>query len=164
MVTWKNWCVIYGLAKSEQAFGEGRPALSEFQPWMIRTSPTIYLLFLPFCVFFLPLPRPFWRSMSPKQWIGFSTAISILAVLAMNSLVLPTPLPQWCFVVPAACLGLAVTVDKYRLYRLALFCPFIAVFIASGWSSFAWQLLISTGAILASMLIVLPSTSISRVI
>ncbi len=152
LIPWVVWSVIYGVGKLVQAKLLDQPFVSEFAPWMVLTGLSLHLWFLPFAFLFLALAGPLLRILAPTVQLVVALAASLLALWAINTMVLPLPLPQWCATLPAAFAGLVIARRAGFIPVLTLLGGGAAVLIGLGWEQATWQLLLASlvlGAVLA---------------
>lgn len=161
LVPWIIWSGIFGLAKLGQALAAGQAIGHEFAPWMMLTGLSLHLWFLPFVFGFVMLAQLTRRL--PEFWLGMLCLTgSVAALWAFNTHPLPTPLPQWCSVLPAAFAGLAMARTGQPLSVLMLLAlgGGAAIWMA-GWDRGSWQLLIAALMTAGALRVALPTTRFS---
>jgi len=130
LLPWLVWSALYGAAKLLQTQIEGEPLSAEFAPWMFATGSALHLWFLPFAFVAGVALHALARSgVSPA---GLGTAGIMLAVAgwALQAwTVLPIPLAQWVYVLPALGLGLCLSAGAVTWWPVTIAACLVAVWV-----------------------------------
>jgi peptidoglycan/LPS O-acetylase OafA/YrhL len=178
LVPWLCWSALYAALKLAEAALAGRPAASEFAPWMWLTGPAIHLWFLPFAFAACLAAAPLARLAGPAAGrLPFAPALAVLALAALALLGLaqtagrPVPVAQWAFAAPAVPLGLAFALaaaapPPHRRRRIAAAggagLALAAAALLLGWTAATPQYLLAAPALAACLLRPAPATRRSR--
>lgn len=118
VVPWVVWSAVYGALKLAEVAMTGKPLASEFALWMLLTGPALHLWFLPFafvaCLAVYPLARIGPDTRARVAAITLLTGTSLLALGGRQDIVLPEPLSQWLYALPAVLLGTAFGLMQSR--------------------------------------------------
>lgn len=159
MIPWVGWSVLYGLVKLGDAITAGIPLREKFHLWMVLTGPSLHLWFLPFCVLFLALAK----RLNGWSLAVVGTVVSVGALWISNTFVLPIPLAQWSFALPAAFLGLYLARSPWPARVAAFHALTWAIAWALGWAVAAPQLAIASACIaLVQIMPLIPESTVTR--
>jgi peptidoglycan/LPS O-acetylase OafA/YrhL len=165
---WLIWSGIFGALKLAEVAMTGATLGSEFAPHMVLTGTAIHLWFLPFAfvasmgawVFV----RTIGNNMSAIVWLISLLCIGVATIFTLRGTVLPVPLAQWVFALPAIVVGLAFAVRPDGAGTLAGLVMSLTL-CAVGWiggGAGTLQLLVAVAAILACRVIHLPASPLLR--
>jgi peptidoglycan/LPS O-acetylase OafA/YrhL len=161
LIPWAIWSGVYAVGKLAQVVFFDKPLGSEFAPWMVLTGTSLHLWFLPFAVLFFALVGGGLRALPPiGLWI-FAGGASALVLWSVNTMSLPTPLPQWCASLPAAFAGAVLACNTRFAPVLLVLGGGAAALIAMGWEQETWQLLIAACALFTALALPTPSSRLA---
>lgn len=145
---------------------------SEFSATMLLTGPALHLWFLPFAFgvsLTLPAIAGFWRQSGRAGHIGVTLACLALGFGSLGwqqDQNLPTPLAQYCYVLPAVGLGLAIGLNWQSAQRrwgvVVISAACLSTAAALGYREGLLQLAIACSALLLCLALPLPDTGFSR--
>ena len=171
LIPWASWCAIYAAAKVAQALVEGRPIISEFEPWMLLGGTQRHLWFLPFALFGLLVLSAIVRwSKDDDRLFWLFLAAYVPAYLLMVLLLMPQtimePVNKWIFMTPAIMMGALFYLSGGSPRRhLLVFGLTVAAFLLShtfDYSYQARQLLVCAAICVAVLNVYIPSHALSR--
>ena len=176
LVPWVVWSAIYLALKLLEVGLGGRPATSEFAPWMLLTGPSIHLWFLPFAfvasLAFLPLLAFVRPSLDEGARVRRLTAILALAgaalvAMALSQRDLALPFAQWALAMPAVLLGLALALaggsrTDLRPETILIAVPVLVGAWWIGWTNNLPQIALALGALALCLALRLPEGPLSR--
>ncbi len=145
---WLLWCGIYGALKVTDAFIEGRPLSTEFEPWMVLTGPAAHLWFLPFAFVVSVAAHTLVKGLSRWEIGAVALVVACAALAVFQREPLPQPLGAWAFALPAAALGLILSAAP-RWWPLTL--AFIGAAWVFGWTNGLPEISIALAVLLACL-------------
>jgi peptidoglycan/LPS O-acetylase OafA/YrhL len=165
---WLIWSGVFGALKLAEVAMTDATLGSEFAPHMILTGTAIHLWFLPFafvaCMAAWVFVRTNGSNASAIVWLISLLCIGVAAVFTLRGTVLPVPLAQWVFALPAIVVGLAFAVQPDGTGTLTGMVMCLTL-CAVGWmweGAGTVQLLVAGGVILACRVIHLPAGPLLR--
>lgn len=172
LIPWASWCAIYAVAKIAQALVEGRPIISEFEPWMVLGGTQRHLWFLPFAfasMLVLSAVLRRWTNHHRLYWILLAAYVPVflLMVLLLKAPAPMDPVSKWIFMAPAIMMGILFYVSGGSLRRHLLVLGLtLAAFYLSRTVDFSYQarqLLVCAAISVTVLNIYIPSHRLSRV-
>lgn len=169
---WLIWSAVYGTLKLTEVMLTSKTLQSEFTLAMLLTGPALHLWFLPFAfVISLTLPAiaGFWHRSGRAGHIGitiFCLAIFFVSLGWQQGQSLPIPLAQYCYVLPAVGLGLAIGLNWHTHAERwgVVFVSIASLSLATGlgYREGLLQLTVACTALLFCLALPLPDTGFSR--
>lgn len=169
---WLIWSAFYGGLKLLEVLLTTKTLQSEFSISMLLTGTALHLWFLPFA-FVLSLSVPaivgLWDRAGHAGHIGMTSACLALCLISLGwqqGKTLPVPLAQYCYILPAAGLGLAIGLNweprDARWQGILASSACLGLATALGYREGLLQLSVACSALLLCLAFPLPDTGFSR--